>query len=69
MTVAPAIDQPRMVTIEAAADYLGVSVKTIRRRIGAGDLRAYRLRSTRLIRLRLDDLDQLMQPVLGGDAA
>ncbi|PUB20910.1 excisionase family DNA binding protein [Promicromonospora sp. AC04] len=43
----------RLVSLAAAADDLSVSVKTIRRRIADGSVRAYRI--GRLIRIDLDE--------------
>lgn len=48
-------------SLKEAADRVGVSVKTLRRRIAAGDLPAYR--SGRIIRVNACDLDAMMQPV------
>ncbi|WP_240474267.1 helix-turn-helix domain-containing protein [Intrasporangium chromatireducens] len=55
--------------MEAAADYLGVHPLTIRRRIAAGRLKAYRL-GPRTIRVDLADVEALLQPVAtaSGDA-
>lgn len=50
-------------TIAEAADALGVSVKTIRRRIADGSLDARRI-GPRLIRVRLADLDDLGVPII-----
>jgi excisionase family DNA binding protein len=53
-------------TINEAAEYLNTSTKFIRRRIADGSLPAYRLRGSRLIRIRREDLDALKQPIGGG---
>lgn len=49
-------------SLQEAAEYLGVSTKTLRRRISEGTLKAYRVgkgpRSP--LRLRRDDLDGLL---------
>ncbi len=60
----------QLITISAAAEYLGVADKTIRRRISDGSLTAYRMGS-RLIRLDADEVDGLLRPVptAGGDHA
>lgn len=50
----------RYETLQGAADRLGVSTKTLRRRIAAGELRAYRC-GNRIIRLRAEDVDALMR--------
>lgn len=45
-----------------AADYLGVTDRTLRRYVAAGDLPAYRL-GPRLLRFRQSDLDALLRPI------
>ncbi len=47
-------------TLREAADRLGVSDRTLRRRIADGDLMAYRL-GKRLIRVRTADVDALLR--------
>ncbi|MFT4085023.1 MAG: excisionase family DNA-binding protein [Nocardioides sp.] len=49
-------------TLQQAAIYVATSVKTIRRLIAAGDLPAY-LCGKRGLRVRRDDLDNLMRPL------
>lgn len=52
----------RLVSLATAADDLSVSVKTIRRRIADGSVRAYRI--GRLIRIDLDEArTNLLVPV------
>jgi excisionase family DNA binding protein len=61
----------RYASLSAAADYLGVNEKTIRRHIAVGRITGYRL-GNRLIRIDLNELDQVMRPLPsagGGDAA
>lgn len=48
--------------IDAAAEHLGVSEKTVRRMISAGQIKGYRLGS-RLLRLDLNELDQMLCPI------
>lgn len=56
----------RWVDQREAAEYLGITDRTLRRMIAAGDLPAYRL-GPRLLRLDLADLDKLLRPVpVGG---
>lgn len=50
-------------SIQQAAEYLSLNTKTIRRRIADGTLAASRVAGTNSIRIRLADLDRLMQPV------
>ena len=53
----------RFISIADAAQHLDVSLKTIRRRIAAGDLKAYRLGGSRVLRVNLNELDDLMRPI------
>ena len=57
-------------SVQEAADYLGVSTKSIRRWISSGLIKAYRV-GPKLIRVDLDSLNSLGKPLqyLGGDAA
>jgi excisionase family DNA binding protein len=57
-------------SVASAAEYAGVSAKTIRRRILDGSLPAHRF-GPQLIKIDRADLDQLFRPVPagGGDAA
>jgi excisionase family DNA binding protein len=57
--------QPRrkLVSLRSAAEHLGCSVKTVRRRIASGDLQAYRLASSRVIRVDLAEVDALLKPI------
>lgn len=58
----------RLATLNDAAEYACVSTKTIRRRIAAGDLTAYRL-GPRLLRVDLDELDAALRPIPTAGAA
>jgi excisionase family DNA binding protein len=49
----------------ASPEYSGLALKTLRRRIGDGTLRAYKVAGTRAIRVNTDDLDALFTPVNG----
>ena len=49
-------------TLQQAAVYIAASVKTVRRRIASGELPAY-VCGKRGLRVRRDDLDNLMRPV------
>lgn len=57
-------------SLQEAAAYWGLSVKTIRRYIAAGQIEARRV-GPRAIRVNLDSLDSLGTPLQykGGDAA
>ena len=52
----------RLLSITQAAELLGLSAKTIRRRIATGDLPAYR-NGRRLIRVKASDLDRLFRRI------
>lgn len=52
----------RLESIEHAAQYLGVSAKTIRRYIAAGRVTGYRT-GPRLIRVDLNELDAMLRPI------
>lgn len=57
---------PRWIDQRQAADYLGITDRTLRRMIAAGKLPAYRL-GPRLLRIDVADLDALLRPVpVGG---
>lgn len=49
--------------IKQSAEYLDVTDRTIRAYIARGDLRAHRIKGSRLIRIRRSDLDGLLRPV------
>jgi len=50
------------ISLAAAADILGISVHTLRRRIAAGKLPAFRS-GRRIIRVRVSDLERLLRRV------
>ena len=52
-------------SLSDAADRTGASIRTLRRRIANGQLRAYRL-GRRVIRVQPDDIDQLLMRILTG---
>ena len=52
----------RLDSIHNAAEYLGVSTKTIRRFIASGELTGYRA-GKRIIRVDLDELDAMLRPI------
>lgn len=55
---------PELIGLQEAADRCGVCYKTIRRYIASGRLNAVRV-GPRLLKVRTDDLDALLQPVGG----
>ena len=54
--------QRRIASINAAAEYAGVSTRTIRRYIAAGRLTGYRI-GPRLIKINLAEVDALLSPI------
>lgn len=46
-----------------AADYLGVTDRSIRNYVARGELPASRVRGSRLVRIRRSDLDSLLRPI------
>ena len=62
----PDVLRHRYVTILQAAEYLGVTDRTVRQIIADGRLRGYRS-GRRVVRLRVDEIDAAMQP-FGGAA-
>ncbi|WP_085190670.1 helix-turn-helix domain-containing protein [Mycobacterium sp. IEC1808] len=58
---------PAYLSINDAAEYLGVTTRTIHQMVADGRLTAYRL-GARVVRLRRDEIDAAMQPFGGGVA-
>ena len=58
----PTTTPPAWIPQAEAAEYLGVTDRTLRRYVASGELPAYRL-GTRLLRFRQADLDALLRPV------
>lgn len=53
----------RLASLDAAAEYIGVTTRTLRRWIADGDIVAYRL-GRRIVRIDLDEVDdKLCKPV------
>lgn len=58
----------RYISLEDAALYLGVSARTIRRRISDGVIKGYRIADSRTVRVRVDELEShMVKPLIGGD--
>lgn len=51
------------ITISDAAELLGVNAVTIRRMVARGELPAYRIGSTALLRVEKSDVDALLKRV------
>jgi excisionase family DNA binding protein len=60
--------QRRLASVSVAADEADVCTRTVRRWIASGRLKAYQV-GPRLIKVDLNDLDAMLQPIGGGDAA
>ncbi|WP_138998299.1 helix-turn-helix domain-containing protein [Rhodococcus zopfii] len=55
---------PRYLTLAEACEILGCGERTIRRRIASGELKAYRLGNSQRMRIREDEIADLMQPIV-----
>lgn len=62
MSVIESTKPGAFVSLSTAADMLGISVHTLRRRIAAGELPAFRT-GRRIIRVRVSDLEKILQRV------
>lgn len=62
MSVIESTKPGAFISLSAAADMLGISVHTLRRRIADGELPAFRT-GRRIIRVRVSDLVALMRRV------
>lgn len=60
----PIANLPAWLSQEDAAEYAGVTVRTVRRYIAEGKLPASRLAGHRLLRIRVADIDALFEPVV-----
>lgn len=63
--IAPSTEHPkkrRWVTQAEAAQYLGITDRTVRRLVASGELKAYRL-GPRLLRIDQADVDALLRPI------
>lgn len=53
----------RLITLNEAAEVLGVCSATIRRRISDGTITGYRIKGSRAIRLRVSDVEDMVTEV------
>lgn len=60
-------EQKELFSVKEAAQFLGLSVSTVRRYIHDRRLRAYRVAGERVLRIRRDDLEDLLTPVFEED--
>jgi excisionase family DNA binding protein len=58
---------PIYLSLDAAAEVMSLSVKTIRRRIADGTIPAYQC-GRRPIRIRLDELEAALRPIPSGSS-
>lgn len=56
-------ETPPILSLNGASAYIGVSPKTLRRRIAEGAIPAYRLEGSRGLRIKRSDLDAAMRPI------
>ena len=54
---------PVWLSQQQAADYLGVTDRTVRNYIARGDLKGHRAKGSRIIRIHRDDLDAFLRPI------
>ena len=59
------MEQQRYESLAQAAQRTGLSTRTLRRRIAAGLLPAF-VSGRRTIRLKVEDVDRMMKPVIQG---
>jgi excisionase family DNA binding protein len=61
----------RYLTLGQAAEYLSVSERSIRTYVSRGDLNASRIKSSRLLRFDVRDVEAMLRPVpsAGGGAS
>lgn len=57
------MDNRRWLSQAEAAEYLGVTTRSIRRYIAVGLLPASRIKGSRLIRIDQEDVDALLRPI------
>ncbi len=62
MSVIESTKPGTFISLSAAADVLGISVHTLRRRIAAGELPAFRT-GRRIIRVRVSDLEAMLRRI------
>ena len=62
MSVIESTKPGAFISLATAADILGISVHTLRRRIAVGELPAFRS-GRRIIRVRVSDLEKLLRRV------
>jgi len=62
MSAIESVKPGAFVSLSTAADMLGISVHTLRRRIAAGELPAFRT-GKRIIRVRVTDLDRMLRRI------
>jgi excisionase family DNA binding protein len=55
--------RPNLVTVKAAAKYLGVTERTVRRMIDDGRLTGYRLEGSKFIRVDLNEVRDKLRPI------
>jgi excisionase family DNA binding protein len=67
-TPEPEAAAPRWASPRSTAAYLNVSARTITYKIASGEIPAYRF-GPKLVRINLNEVDALMQPITNGGSA
>jgi excisionase family DNA binding protein len=62
-----AILDKKFLSLDEAAELIGVDKRTLRRRIASGELAGYRM-SRKIVRVRLADVEALLKPIPVGRA-
>jgi excisionase family DNA binding protein len=53
----------KKISLDEAAEELGTSLRTVRRLVSQGHLRAYKIGNSRLVRVDRDDIQAALKPV------
>jgi len=58
------ITPSKLITLQQAAEHLAVDPKTVRRWIAAGRIPGYYLRASHAVRLKMEDVEALLVPIV-----
>ena len=62
------IPDRRLVSIEQAAEYLGICARTVRNYVASGEISGYRLPGGRLLRVDIAEIDAALRPIPSAQA-
>lgn len=62
-----ASDRPAYATLKQAAEWLSLSTRTVRRLIERGELPGYKLGKRKIIRVKWQDVEALLEPIDPGE--